>query len=668
MKTASFSRIPIGKKVGAAMLLAVGGLFSAFLAFTNSANRQQAETDAVKNVIEKSQLLKSTVEVLDRSLRSQVSTYMKVLEENLRGQFVLDRENMEVVGDKAAPSLMLDGKIMNMNFEIPDHFTAQTGAYVTIFVREGTDFVRITTSHKKEDGKRAIGTTLDLSHPAYQRLLAGQPYAGSASLFGGQYMTHYSPILDANKQVIGALYVGINFTESVRLLGEGIKSLKLGQEGGFYVLNARPGKDLGKVLIHRRYEGTNLLQARDDAGQLFVQTMLTSANGLIRYAEVRKNGQAARARIAAFSTVPDWQMLIVGDAYLDEITAGVTRQRNHAALMGVVILIVLTALLHFIIKRLVTGPFQNALEAVETVGSGNLTRRIEARTEDESGRLLSSLQKMTDRLATVVTEVRSGTHAIENLSAEVASGNMELSARTEQQAAALEQTASSMEEMNASVRHNAENALNAQALSRQASSTARLGGSAVEQVVAKMDAITASSKRIADITSVVDSIAFQTNILALNAAVEAARAGEHGRGFAVVATEVRTLAQRSSAAAKEIKDLINESLEQVSLGAHLAQRAGHTMGDVVGAIVKATETIDEISAATQEQAAGIDQINRAVAQLDQVTQKNAALVEEATAAAQTMKDQAHRLSEVVEFFTVTHSGKKREVMLGQAKK
>ena len=398
-----------------------------------------------------------------------------------------------------------------------------------------------------------------------------------------------------------------------------------------------------------------MLEAKDDAGQPFVQTMLTMANGLIRYTEAGKNGQPARARIAAFSTVPGWQMLIVGDAYLEEITAGATRQRNQAAMMGLLVLIVLTALLNVIIRRLVARPFQNALEAVETVGSGNLTRRIEARTEDESGRLLISLQKMTDRLATVVTEVRSGTHAIEDLSAEVASGNLELSARTEQQAAALEQTASSMEEMNASVRHNAENAINAQTLSRQASNTAREGGIAVEQVVAKMDAITASSKRIADITGVVDSIAFQTNILALNAAVEAARAGEHGRGFAVVATEVRTLAQRSSAAAKEIKDLINESLEQVSSGALLAQRAGLTMGDVVGAIVKATETIDEISAATQEQATGIDQINQAVAQLDQVTQKNAALVEEAAAAAQTMKEQAKRLSEVVEFFTVTQT-------------
>ena len=231
MNTARFARMRIGTKVAIAMLLAVGTLFSGFLIVTNNANRQQAENDAVAGVTEKSQLLKSTVEVLDRSLRSQVSTYMKVLQETLPGQFALDRENKVSVGDKAVSSLMLDGKLMNMNFDIPDHFTAQTGAYATIFAREGSNFVRVTTSHKKEDGKRAIGTSLDLSHPAYQRLLNGQVYAGSASLFGGQYMTLYSPIFDANKQVIGALYVGINFTESVRLLGEGIKSLKLGQEG-----------------------------------------------------------------------------------------------------------------------------------------------------------------------------------------------------------------------------------------------------------------------------------------------------------------------------------------------------------------------------------------------------------------------------------------------------
>ncbi|QYF95230.1 Cache 3/Cache 2 fusion domain-containing protein [Massilia sp. PAMC28688] len=646
-----FYQAKIGRKVALWMLLAVGGLFAGFVAVTTISQQQQAQTDAVANVREKGRLLTATVEVLDRSLRGQVASYARIFADRLGGQFTVDHASKMDVAGTPVSTLALDGKVVNLDFAIPDTFTALTGAYATIFVRQGDDFVRVTTSHKKEDGARAVGTTLDHAHPAYRLLMNGQSYAGSASLFGGQYMTHYEAIV-VGKEVIGVLYVGIDFTDSVRLLGTGIKSLQLGQTGSFYVLSARPGKDLGKAVIHRQLEGSNLLAAQDAAGAPYVQTMLSQANGVLHYAEAAAPGATVRRRVAAFSTIKDWQMLVVGDAYLDEITAGAVRQRNHAAIMGLLMVLIVTVMLHFIIRKLVVRPFGQALQAVETVATGNLTARVEATSVDESGRLLVSLRMMTERLANVVTEVRGGTDAITSISAEVAAGNMELSARTEQQAAALEQTASSMEEMTASVRNNADNARHAQALSRTASDTARAGGEAVEQVVAKMDAITASSNKIADITSVVDAIAFQTNILALNAAVEAARAGEHGRGFAVVATEVRTLAQRSGAAAREIKQLINDSLEQVAAGARLAASAGATMREVVGAIVKANDTIDEMSTATQEQASGIDQINRAIAQLDQVTQQNAALVEEAAAAAQTMQGEAGHLAQVVEFFVV----------------
>lgn len=561
---------------------------------------------------------------------------------------------MDVAG-KNVPVLTLAANTVNLDFAIPDSFTQLTGAYATIFVRDGDDFVRITTSHKKEDGQRAIGTTLDHAHPAYRALLAGGTYVGSASLFGGQYMTHYEALRNRAGEVVGVLYVGINFSDSMRLLGAGIKSIKLGDNGGFYVVNARQGKDLGKALVHRLHEGENLLQLHDEAGNAFVQTMLAKGAGVMHYADRAAAGQPLREHIAAFTMIKDWQLLLVGDAYLDEITASATRQRNIAILIGLLLVIIVTGLLYAIIRKLVAAPFGTALRAVEKVGGGDLTGELVATSHDESGLLLASLQAMTGHLSHVVGDVRHGMEVITAISSEVAAGNIELSARTEQQAAALEQTATSMEQMNASVRKNAESALGAQRLAREASDTAGSCGAAVAQVVNKMDGITASSKRIADITGVVDAIAFQTNILALNAAVEAARAGEQGRGFAVVATEVRTLAQRSSAAAKEIKHLIGESLEQVLEGADLAGRARATMLEVVEAIDRTTRTIDEISAATQEQAIGIDQINRAVVQLDQVTQQNAALVEEAAAAAQTMKTQSQHLAAVVQFFVVDNA-------------
>lgn len=646
----------IGTKVAIAMVLVVGVLFATYVTVTSLSLRHDAEAEAMLNVSERSMLLRTTVEVLDKSLRDQVSTYAKVFKKSLDGAFTMHPDQLVDVAGKKVPVLNLGSTVVNLDFAIPDEFTALTGGYATIFVRNGDDFVRITTSHKKEDGTRAIGTSLDHAHPAYQLLLNKETYAGSASLFGGQYMTHYQPILDSSNKVIGALYVGINFTDSMRLLGAGIKTIKLGQSGGFYVLSTRPGKDMGKALVHGKREGENLIATRDSSGRSYVQEMMTQGQGVLRYLEAVPEGNSSRERIAAFATIKDWQLLIVGDAYLDEITATATRQRNQGTVMGLILLVVVTGLLLVIIRKLVAAPFSAALAAVETVGRGDLTGRVQVKSLDESGKLLTSLQTMTEHLSKVVSEVRHGTDAITSISTEVAVGNLELSARTEQQASALEETASSMEQMNASVRQNAENAVNAQRLARDATSTARQGGEAVAQVVDKMEAIKASAERIADITSVVDSIAFQTNILALNAAVEAARAGEHGRGFAVVATEVRTLAHRSSAAAKEIKELIGESLQHVSNGSDLASRAGSTMGSVVDAIARASTTIDEISSATQEQSVGIDQINRAVVQLDEVTQQNAALVEEAAAAAQTMQAQSKHLGELVAFFVVQRPG------------
>ena len=315
--------------------------------------------------------------------------------------------------------------------------------------------------------------------------------------------------------------------------------------------------------------------------------------------------------------------------------------------------IILAIIFGFLMIRAIVAPLNQAIAVANAVASGDLTSRIEVNSTNETGRLLQALKTMNDNLTDLVGKVRMGTDSITTASSEIASGNSDLSQRTEEQASSLEETASSMEELTSTVKQNADNALQANQLAAGASEVAVKGGAVVGQVVQTMSAINESSKKIVDIISVIDGIAFQTNILALNAAVEAARAGEQGRGFAVVATEVRTLAQRSAAAAKEIKELISDSVSKVEDGTRLVDEAGTTMGEIVSAVQRVTDIMNEISAASQEQSTGIEQVNQAVTQMDEVTQQNAALVEEAAAAAESMQEQAQGLMQAVSTFRLS---------------
>ena len=316
---------------------------------------------------------------------------------------------------------------------------------------------------------------------------------------------------------------------------------------------------------------------------------------------------------------------------------------------------VLAAVLAFWLTRNITRPLQEAVTVAKQVALGDLSMQVRVKSKDETGELLQALKDMNESLVRIVTEVRTGTETISTASTQIAAGNQDLSSRTEQQASSLEETASSMEELTSTVKQNADNARQANTLAASASEVAQKGGDVVSQVVSTMGSINESAKKIVDIIGVIDGIAFQTNILALNAAVEAARAGEQGRGFAVVASEVRSLAQRSANAAKEIKTLISDSVEKVEAGSKLVDQAGTTMDEVVASVRRVSDIIGEIAAASDEQRTGIEQVNLAIAQMDQVTQQNAALVEEAAAAADSMNQQAGNLSQVVSVFKLDAS-------------
>lgn len=328
-----------------------------------------------------------------------------------------------------------------------------------------------------------------------------------------------------------------------------------------------------------------------------------------------------------------------------------TYQNSTDIVAGIAVLaIFLAGGFAYLTTRSITAPLNRAVAIAKVIASGDLTSHITVDSSDETGQLLQALKEMNASLVNIVAQVRTGTDTIASASTQIAAGNLDLSSRTEEQAGSLEETAASMEELTSTVKQSADNARQANQLAATASEVAQKGGDVVSQVVDTMASINQSSQKIVDIISVIDSIAFQTNILALNAAVEAARAGEQGRGFAVVASEVRNLAQRSAAAAKEIKILIDDSVGKVSNGSQLVGKAGSTMSEVVASVQRVTDIMSEITAASQEQSAGIEQVNHAINQMDEVTQQNAALVEEATAAAHSMQDQAKNLSSLVGVF------------------
>jgi len=660
-KSISVKDWTVGTKLTAFTFALVSLILFALIFTVSWTTSSMLRKRAVENMNTELHGVVNTVELFNQAMSSQAASYGRIFATGFDGEFSLDPQTTVKVGELTVPTLLSGGKPLNLDFAAPDRFTRETGGNATIFVAAGDDFVRISTSVKKENGDRAVGTALDRTGAAYAALKQGKPYIGMAKLFGKQFMTDYEPIRDGAGKVIGILYVGVDVDHDIAALKDKIRAMKVGETGYYYVLNAAPGKTAGDAIVHPTREGQNILDSRDAGGRAFVQEMLDKKEGTIEYPwqNAEKGESAARVKVAAFTVFKPWNWMIAGGTYEDEITHESAQLRNRNIAVGLAALAAFAFLLSTLIKRTVTRPLKEARDAAVRIAAGDLSTHVAVRSGDEIGRMLDAMNDISSGLSSVVGQVRQGAEQIANASTEISTGNLDLCQRTEEQAVSLASTANSMKDLTETVRRNAGDASHANQLALNTSLVAQEGGRMVRQVIATMDTIKQSSGKINDIIGVIDGIAFQTNILALNAAVEAARAGEQGRGFAVVATEVRSLAQRSAAAAKEIKSLIEASAHEVDAGSRLVQEAGSTMNDVLASTEQVTAIMTRISTASTAQSSGIETVNRSIGEMDEVTQQNAALVEEASAAAQAMQEQADQLARAVRLFKLD-----REVRTG----
>ena len=404
-------------------------------------------------------------------------------------------------------------------------------------------------------------------------------------------------------------------------------------------------------------DGKNMMDFKDVQGNYLYRDITAtgktaSGSGFVNYVWARPGETEPVPKLSRVATYKPWEWALVTGVYMDDIDIAFRKSLLQSAIVllgACVVLALIVAAVNRSLSRAIGGAPEYAAEVAAEIAANNLSITVDTKSGDNSS-LLFAMKTMQTNLASTIGEIRRSADTIAIASSEIAAGNMDLSARTESQASSLEETAASMEELTSTVTQNADNAMQANQLVKSASEVAQKGGSVVSQVVQTMDTINASATRIVDIISVIDGIAFQTNILALNAAVEAARAGEQGRGFAVVASEVRNLAHRSAAAAKEIKALIGDSVDSIAAGSALVAEAGTTMDQVVSSVSRVTDIMAEITAASSEQSTGIGHVNTAITEMDSVTQQNAALVEEAAAAAGSLQDQSAKLAQLVSRF------------------
>ncbi|HPI90552.1 MAG TPA: Cache 3/Cache 2 fusion domain-containing protein [Spirochaetota bacterium] len=538
-----------------------------------------------------------------------------------------------------------------------DRFTKITGAVATLFVKKGDDFLRVSTSLRKQDGTRAVGTLLDRNHPGYKKVLAGERYVGPAVLFGRNYMTHYDPIIRDGK-VAGIYFIGLDFTEGIKNLKQKIRAIDVADTGYVFIIEGPESANRGTCVVHKldTMEGRDMTEMKDNNGREFIRDIVDKLNGVIVYEwKDETRGGDVYTKYASFNYYEEWNWIIAASAAESELIADGLVLRNYLFAGFFVISLLILLVLYVAVKKVIVKRFAELNSIVKDLseGEGDLTVRLHFTEDDEIGELATSFNRFLDDLEQMITEIiESGKNLVSTVE-NIRMGNQSLSERTLEQASNLEEIASTLEQTTSAININAENAIKTRKITEEGAGRASEGNRVAEEAVTAIEEINVTSKKIVETLSIIHEITFQTNLLALNAAVEAARAGDQGRGFGVVAGEVRNLAQRSATAAKEIEQIIRDSVSKIGGGTAMVARTGEALKEIARSAQESAALIADISNSIEEQRQGMTQINRAVSSLDQMTQKNSSLVEKTASDSNNMADQARALVGMLERFKIT---------------
>ncbi|AUX73890.1 methyl-accepting chemotaxis protein [Erwinia pyrifoliae] len=603
---------------------------------------QQVRALAIVDMQNQADDISDMASMFNTTLREEVINYSRLFQSYLPGPFSLDESQSIQVGSLATPALRAGMRKLNLDHTLVDDFRQRTGAIATIFVRSGDEFVRISTSLRKENGERALATRLDHHSPAWEPLNKGKVFQGIALLFGKPYITQYQPLRDESGRIIAIQFIGIDISKQYAAIREKVLAKHLGDSGSFYVLNSTAGPDRGQYLLHPSREGQ--LPGLPLEAQ---QQIHSQPQGTLECVD-----DTGEAKMLTWHYLPEWSWVVVGEVNKSSLLAPVKHTRNMFLLIGAALVVMFAGLFIWAIQRWLSHPLHRVINLAQQYAAGNLLATLETRRQDEIGQLIVAINGIGDGLQQVVAQVRTAADEISGGTDAIVSSSSDISEQITCQASSMEETCANMELLGATVEQNAHNVMQALKLVGEAAEAVSQGNETVGRSAATMSDINSAAQSIADITQVIESIAFQTNILALNAAVEAARAGEQGKGFAVVAGEVRALSQRSAQAAKEIDRLIADSLEKVVQGQQLSGQTRQAMDNITARIEQVKALMGDINIASQEQSSGIGQVSQAMAQIGQASQQNSQRVADSEMTAQELNCKGHHLNELVKVFSV----------------